>query len=529
MIMHATASRSAESLAGRLRVWWVIGILCAGAAAALSGCAKPNAPVIAGREPLKKVFKVETNVGMLEAWTTNRAKAETLVLIDPSDEMAVFPPDIMQDITNAAGHLKQGHTQVIGIVGPWVEAGGTVNLGYMAGMFKRVIWVVPSKEAVGKTPIDNYVSYLQSRRGFPPAALKDFKAAGDYITGSITGVPVTITRLADLSLEKGSSAIIAINLSYFTSLKTTDPSYMTGTKSLVAFLRALRDKNIPTPIVTVNLASKSGLVGLDIRFFGDVIREALIDPRTIGDVLPEKSQTMIQAEDSLAARKYDSAADIYSKLAEGYSNDPGLRFSLAFAEGLAGKGKDALSAVLAAYGADKEYRPGFFQLAKVLGANGRVDAGLAILNSSELAVIFPKDAIDYEKGLFYYAAGRPKEAIGYLLPAAAQRSTDFNLLLIIIQTQKALGDVNGELAALKSLIALNEEKVKWEDPWAFAELGRIEEKKDSLETASLMYEKYIGAVPQDSLGASFQKKIDAWKAKGRIKPETETRKLGIKP
>lgn len=525
-MIRAIACRPAESWADRFMRLCLIGILCAGAAA-LPGCAKRSKPVIAGREPLKNVFKVETNVGMLETWTTNRAKAETLVLVDPSDEMAMFPPDIQQDITNAAGHIKRGNAQVISLIAPWIEAGGTVNLGYMAGMYKRVIWVVPSKDPVGKTPIDNYLSYLQSRRGFPAAALTNFKVSGDYITGSITGVPVTITRLADLSLDKASSAIIEIDLSYFTSLKAADRSYLTGTKSLIAFLRELRDKNIPTPIVTVNLASKSGLIGVDIRFFGDVIKEALADPRMIGDIMPEKWQTMIQAEDSLSARRYDAAAAIYGKLAEGYPTDPGLRFSRAFAAGLAGRGKEAAADVLAAYGIDKEYKPAFFQLAKVLGANGRVDAGLAILDSPDLAPIFSKDAINYEKGLFYYTAGRPREAIDFLTAASALRPTDFNLLLIIIQTQKMLGDVKGELAALRSLIALNEDKVKWEAPWAFAEFGRIEEKKDSLATASRMYEKYIHAVPQDSLATSFQKKIDAWRAKGLIKPEAETRKLGI--
>ena len=525
MIMRAVGCRSAESRTGRLVSLCIIAILCAGAA--FTGCAKRSKPVIAGKEPLQHVFKVENNVGMLDLWTANRAKAETLILIDPSDEMAMFPPDIMEDIKNAAGHLKRGNTQVIGIIAPWVEAGGTVNLGYMAGMFKRVIWVVPAKDPVGKMSVDDYVSFLQSRRGLPAAALKGFRAEGYYITGSIADVPVTITRLADLTLEKGSTAVVAINLSYFTSLRTTDTSYVAGTSSTIAFLRELRDKNIPTALVTVNLASKSGLVGLDIRFFGDIIKEALADPRTIGDVLPKKWQTMIEAEDSLAARKYGAAAAIYAKLADAYPQDAGLRFSLAFAEGLAGKGKDATTAVLGAYGADKEYRPGFFQLAKVLGANGRIDAGLAILNSPELKLIFPTDAIDYEKGLFFYTAGRPKEAIGYLTAAAAQRTTDFNLLLIIIQTERTLGNVKGELAALRSLIALSEDKVKWEAPWAFVELGRIEEKRDSLETASIMYEKYIRAVPQDSVTAALQKKIDAWKAKGLIKRETEARKLDI--
>ena len=223
----------------------ILGALSALLVAALcAGCGKGGGPV-AGKDPVKKVIKVENNVDALRAWAANNTRASVLVHIDPSDDMAIFPASRMKDMENAAGHLRRRNVKALDEVGPLIERGGTVSLGYMAGMYKRVIWVIPTIRPVGEDPVEVYKNFLITRRRFPPAAVADFKAEGKFITGTIAGVPLTITRLADLTLADGENAIVDIDLSYFPAMKVAGQSYYrTGTKSLLDFLRELGKRNV---------------------------------------------------------------------------------------------------------------------------------------------------------------------------------------------------------------------------------------------------------------------------------------------
>jgi hypothetical protein len=504
----------------------MITVLCLGVVMP-AGCGGGGMLAVAGSEPVKNVVEVENTRSALKAWTTARARADVLVLVDPTDEMAAFPEKIMGEVQNAAKHLKRGNVEVINVIFPWIENGGSVNLGYMAGMYRRVIWVVPSAIPVGDMPLTAYLDFLERSRGIPRAELRDFARDDKWLTGTIAGVPVTITRLADLSLAKGTSAIIHINIAYFPAMKAQDPMYRTGTASLIAFIKELRDKDLRVPIITVDRASRTGLVGVDIRFFGDVIKEAFQDPRTIAGPLPEKWEGMEQAEDSLVAKRYEGAAAIYGELARGYPHDAGLQFSLAIACGLAGRGIESRAAIYNAYHLDGEYLRGFFQLANVLGATGDVEAGLEILDSPDLASIYPKEEIEYQKGVFYYVANRPKDAITYLAAAAARRQKDFGLYVMLFKTQKALGDITGQIYTLQAIIDMDEARVKREAPWIYSEYGQLAEKIHYLGSANEMYQKYVEAVPDDSLATVFKKKMAEWKAKNLIKPRPKQRTITI--
>ena len=151
MVVDCSKVRAARSL--------LVGRALIGALAALSiavfclaGCGKEGGGgpgAIAGKEPIKKIVKVESNVDALRAWSMNGAKASVLIHIDPSDAMTVFPSSVMDDMKKAALELRKRNVTSLEKLGPMLERGGTVDLGFMAGMFKRVIWVVPTNKHVG--------------------------------------------------------------------------------------------------------------------------------------------------------------------------------------------------------------------------------------------------------------------------------------------------------------------------------------------------------------------------------------------
>ncbi len=489
----------------------LIAVLCA-------GCGKGGGPV-AGKDPVKKVVKVENNVDALRAWAENNARASVLVHIDPSDDMALFPASRMKDMENAAGHLRRRNAKALDEIGPLIERGGTVSLGYMAGMYKRVIWVIPSIRSVGEDPVEVYKNFLIKQRRYPEAAVADFKAEGKFITGTIAGVPLTITRLADLTLAEGENAIVDIDLSYFPAMRLVGQSYYrTGTKSILEFLRELGKRNVRTKIVTVNLSNVNNQVPMDLRFYGDVIREALAKP---GDLVPPgtaKWRSMIRAEDSLGAKRYASAAAIYDDILGTVKDDAGLYFSLAVARGFENKGPECRAALLDAYRLDSQYLKGFFQLARVLADAGKLDAGFEILDTPELAKILAPVELDYQRGLFLYTAHKPFDAAAYLARVAQQRPKDFGLHTILFRAHREAGNDQGQMSALQKLVKIDDGRVRREMPWVYADLGLLYDRDSLWVNASQMYEKYMQVHPGDSLSKVFQKRIDGWKAKKMLKP-----------
>jgi hypothetical protein len=494
----------------------ILGALGALLVAALgAGCGGGS---VVGKAPVKKVIKVDNNVDALRAWAANNARASVLVHIDPSDDMTLFPTGRMKEMENAAGHLRRRNVKVLEEIGPLIESGGTVSLGYMAGMYKRVIWVIPTIRPVGEDPVEVYKNFLITRRRYPAAAVADFKAEGKFITGTIAGVPLTITRLADLKLAEGENAIVDIDLSYFPAMKLADRSYRTGTKSLLEFIRELGKRNVKAKIVTVNLSNQNNQVPMDLRFYGDVIREALAKPGALVPPPPPKWRSMIQAEDSLGAKRYASAAAIYDDIIGTAKNDAGLYFSLAIARGLEDKGSECRAALLEAYGLDSEYLKGFFQLARVLADAGKLDAGFAILDTPELAKIIAPVELDYQRGLFLYTAHKPFDAAAYLGRVAQQRPKDFGLYTILFRAHREAGNDQGQIGALQRLISIDNGRVRREMPWVYADLGQLYDRNNYWVNASQMYEKYMQVYPDDSLSKVFRKRIDGWKAKKLLKP-----------
>jgi hypothetical protein len=511
-------SADGPALRSRVRRFILRFFGCAAAALAvaafcLAGCGKGGGS-IAGREPVKMVVEVESDVDALGAWAVNKARASVLVHIDPWDDMAAFPMSHMEDMKSVAVQLSRRNARALDGVASMIERGGTVSLGYMAGMYERIIWVIPSSRPVSERPASDFSDYFIRRRGFLPAAVSGFKTEGAHITGTVTGVPLTITRLEDLALADDEDAIVDIDLAYFPATKNDNPAYRTGTRTLLEFLRELAAKNVRTSLVTVNRSTRSAEVPMDLRYYGGVIREALVNPGMLNGPMPDTWTRMIQAEDSLGAKRYASAAALYNDMLGTKKNDAGLYFFLAIAEGFQDKGPECRAALLEAYRLDAEYIKGFFQLARVLAASDKIEAGRYLIDTPVLGEILPEDEMNYQRGVFFYTAHKSFDAVQYLMSAAGRRPKDFGLLTILYRACREADDFSGQIYALEKLVEVDDGRVRREMPWVYAELGKLYEEMRDFGNASQVYEKHIQAKPGDSLSAVFRKRIDSWRARG---------------
>lgn len=491
----------------------ITALACAAALLATAqGCG--GDAVTALEEPVERVYTVETNAQALQAWAAAGADADVLVHIDASEDMRVFPPSLAETMRNAADHLERGNAAVVDRVASILESGGTVNLGLDAGFYDRVAWVVPSPEPVSETPLSNFRRVLIEKRGYTPQALSELAAEGRAITGTIAGVPVTVTSLEDL--EAGEEiAVLDIDLTWFVGLQSRDPDHRPGTGAVLDFLRALKRKRIKVETVTINAASTGGVVPMDIRFYAEVIRDALVRPGILDGGLPALYVKMIEAEEALVRGEYSAAEGIYEELVAGHGDRAGLWFSLAVSRGFQGKGEESREALLEAYSLDGAYMRGFFQLARVLGSSGQVEAGRALLETPDLAKIIPEEELDYQKGVFFFAAGDYFEAVDYLEAVARRRPDDFALRTIIFRAYEEIGDDMKMSSTLEALLRLDAGRVDRDMPWVYKRLGDLVAARDLSARAAELYEHYIELYPEDEEAERLKEYIERWGSPGR--------------
>lgn len=484
-------------------------LLMLGALILLAGCGG-EAP-IAGRESIETVETVDTNVDALRAWVTAEADVDMLVHIDIADDIQIFPPSMQESMKNAADHLERGNVDVLDKIAAYIESRGIVNLGYDAGLFKRLIWVVPAKVPVGQIPIENYKSFLATRRGFPEYDLEDFTSNEKHITGTLVGIPVTVTTLDDLEAGEG-DAILDIDLAYFLGKKSLDPLYRTGTRPTLQFVRDIRSKNIRTRVATINLATTAGDNPMDIRYFGTIIAEALREPEKLEPPVFEKWTKMIEAEDSLVAGGYDAAEALYEQLVQAYPADAGLYFTLGVTRGFKGEGEESSEALVQAYRLDGAYLRAFFQLANILAAQDKVEAGIELVETPTLAKIMSDVEMNFQKGAFYLNAKRPYDALTHLKKVAQVRPDDFALQTVIYQAYSQTNNAPQMTLTLEKLRNLDEGRVRRDMPWVYKELGRLYEEATLYRNAMESYERYLAVVPDDEDKDELHGKIEAWRA-----------------
>ncbi|MDD3641986.1 MAG: hypothetical protein PHQ19_00760, partial [Candidatus Krumholzibacteria bacterium] len=484
------------------------------AAIVLGGCSRP-APE-AFREPSRAVQAVESNVQALQAWAGAKARADVLVHVDAVDDMAVFPPSLSGQIGSAADALARGDAAGIDRLAPLLESGGTVNLWYQAGLYRRVVWVVPAAGSVGAASVENFRAVLAARRGYSAADLADLRASGNAITGTIGGVPLSVTTLEDLDVGE-ERAVIDIDLGWFVGRQGQDPSCRPGTASLLSVIRVLARTRIPAVYVTITRHAPSRSVPLDIRYYSEVIEEILADPELITGPLPPLYATMIQAEESLVAGRYGEARALYLDLTSRRGDMAGLHFSLGLVEGFLDNAGRSREALLKAYRLDQGYLPAFLQLARVLAGMGLVETGEFLLATPDLVNLVPDAEMDYQKGFFYIEAGRPYDAITWLQRVAGRREDDFAVRTVLRKAYEDIGDGEKETRVLEELLSIDESRVERDMPWVYKRLGRLYETAGTASRAAEAYARYLDLVGDDPDASRLRAVIDQ-RGRGRSGP-----------
>ena len=491
------------SKAGALRKFRVVSLACV---LLLFGCGAEEEPRIACVDPLARVIQVENELEAIKTWATSGQKADLLLRFDASDDTEIVHPTLAQSMKNAADHLKKGNTDVLDQVAPLLETSGVVALGRAAGLYKRVVWVLPVFTSIGNLPLDGFKSCLVTKRGFSPQELTDLTQDGKYITGTLGGVPLTVTNLEDLSLE-GETALIDIDLSFFTGIPGAAIGYGPGTALALEFLRALRLKQVETRLVTVTLSNTTRVVPIEFRYMGAVLSEALEDPTALGQSPPVKLTISAEAERAMFEERTAAADSIYRVLVEANPLVSGFHYSLAMTSGLLRNAEDCAAHLDEAYRLDPVYAQGLFQIANMLAANGNLSTAEELLSRSAVREAFKDNELSYGTGVMYVMAAAPDRALPFLQDAARFDQDDFRLQNIIYRTSRDAGDDEGMIGALEKIHEIDSETVNQHMPWVYRELGILYERRGSRQQAGRMYRQYLEAVPSDSTAVELRAKI----------------------
>lgn len=490
--------------AGGLRRYWAVSLACI---FLLGGCGAEEEPRIAGVDPLERVIQVENELEAIKTWVTSRQKADLLLRFDTIDDIEIVHPTLVQSMKNAADHLKKGNTDVLDQVAPLLETSGVVALGRAAGLYRRVIWVLPVFTSIGELPLDGFKTFLITKRGYSQKDLTDLTRDGKYITGTLGGVPLTITNLEDLNLEE-ESALIDIDLSFFTGMSGAAIGYGAGTASALEFLRALRLKRVETRLVTVTLSNTKRAVPVEFRYLGAIISEALENPAALGQSPPVKMTIAAEAERALFEERTLAADSIYRVLVETNPLEPGFHYSLAMTSGLLRNAEDCAVHLDEAYRLDPVYALGLFQIANTLAANGSLSTAEKLLSRSAVREAFKDNELSYGTGVVYVVGAAPDRALPFLQEAARFDQDDFRLQNLIYRTSRDAGDDEGMIGALEKLFEIDFETVNQHMPWVYRELGVLYEKHGDKQRAGRMYRQYLEIVPSDSTAVELRAKIN---------------------
>jgi len=492
------------SIAGSLAVLTLVLILCQSA-----GCSREEA-VVAWQDPLTNVSKAENEVQVLKIWAENRVKADVLVHIDALDDIGVFATEFRHNIENAGAHLKRGNIDVIDRLATLIERKGTINVGYEAGFYKRVIWVLPARVPPGEEPIETLKAFLKQRRGYREKSLANLQPSGKYVKGELGGVPILITNLENLDVGD-EEVILDIDLTYVKGQKSIFPQMQVGTRAMLDVIGVLREKKMMTRFATVNLSTLDEICPMDIRFLGDVVRESLIDPSKLGSPVYEKWNMMMEAEDSLVVGNFESAAALYGRLIETHGNDPGLHFSMAVVRGFMDDGVGSREALARASELDASYMRGFIQLARLLSAGIGFETAIEILESPYLEETMSKTEVELQKAVCCLNAKRYEEALDYLNTVSIHRPKDFSIRTMFFRAHEGIGDKVLMMMDLENLRKIDEGRVRREMPWVFKRLGELYEEHKANDRAIEAYERYLESVPPDESTALIQEIIDMLK------------------
>lgn len=248
------------------------------------GRSEVAAPVAApALQVAREAFLVEVPTQALPSY--RELEGASLVLLSNDPFLAPVPEPLRGEVVSSLrGGGDRWQRRLGRVADPLIMPDMLVSAALDAGLFSRIVWVVPSSDPEEKIDPEKFAGLLSSvGRG----EAGSFKPKEDgTLSGELQGVRFDVVHSSALPALKGPVAL-HLELGYFMRL------YRGEIKTpllplLGSTLVELRKTGWDVAAVTVSLSNHTGRVPLPMRFVGPILQRIFAEPQLLDEPLPEK-------------------------------------------------------------------------------------------------------------------------------------------------------------------------------------------------------------------------------------------------
>ncbi|ORJ62368.1 tetratricopeptide repeat protein [Geothermobacter hydrogeniphilus] len=349
----------------------------AGAAPATGDPAKPS---ILLNTPVATTL-VETDTEALLAWRKRADDNPTLLLFSNDPFLLPIPETVKKDALNLVLNADAGNFRrraVLPTSDPLLLPGMGVSAALEAGMFSRLIWVLPLDEKAPLPTVEKIREQLLNHGVLDKTEANRLKKVAGHFTGSVRGIPLDIYGSNNLPDLTGPLAV-HIDLSFF-SVRYRNEIRTPVYSLLGEDLKRWKQQRWAVNTVSISFGNLSGHVPLGIRFLGRDLKQILEHPAMLDDPLPRTWDLRARALYLENFFKKEEMLKIFNEMDRLEPDNPDVLYGLYQVQRRFKNGNAALQRLAEAVRLDPGYGLEYFTLADTAMEKKRPDAALQMLS-----------------------------------------------------------------------------------------------------------------------------------------------------
>ena len=292
---------------------------------------------------------------------------------------------------------------------PLILAPQAVRAGLLAGLFREVVWVLPSDQSLQDFSWDVVEEQLREIGLLGAGQRLNYDGARGVAKYTVEGVPLTLVHpdgLAAIKLEQ--PVIFHLDLSFFKGTYRNE-ARMPAVQLLQTIARMLRNVSVRVLDVTLSASTLDGYVSLDGRFSLAMVEALLKNPSLLDGALPKTWQLKSEALGAITLFQERQATELYERLVQLDPDNPGALYALSQRRFYRHRFREGVALLDRAVGIDRGYAVAYLTLSDKAYAAGDLKNALILLDKAISA--FPDNpSLKVRRAVLLQRSGRSAEA-----------------------------------------------------------------------------------------------------------------------
>ncbi len=329
----------------------------------------------------------ETPAEALPVWRTFQALRPTLVLFANDPLLLPLPEEFLEEairLVQKGSPDQLARAVDIQSSAPIVLPAMTVDAALRAGLFSRVVWVLPVDTDPSGLSLEVFRKQLLEREAVSPEEAESFILAEGGFHGSVRGIPLQAAPIANTP-PIGGPVLLHIDLGYFQPLYKGE--IKTNLYGLVQqTLLPLAEHQLQALAVTLSRSNLGGGLPLETRFLAGDLARIFAEPHLVRDQMPiawQRRGSILYLENFF---QKDKILELYLEMETEAPQDPSVQFGLYQVARQFKKGDEALARLARAVAVDPIYALEYLALADVAEEKGVPGKELEMLEKASAAL-----------------------------------------------------------------------------------------------------------------------------------------------